>query len=1330
MIDRVRLFLTSVSSQVGRLLSALPRWQLVLGALLVIVVILAVWLLLRWRRANAPKSAVAPKGDAAPQGRMLLWIDEVLESLRYLSTRREWRYTSPWVLLLGEAQGGKSSLAASLHDSHREQTILPRQRKLQVSGTSWHFCSAGVLIDPDGNLPVADQDSEDGKRWQSILSAIDSRRPERPIDAAILVVSAQALQTASAAQLQSLADNCYRQLWELQKQFSFILPVYLAITRCDQLAGYRAFWNAQPEARRQELFGWSNPSLEDHPDAENLSAVAMAELQACLQRLQIEAAADRQQLADADDFFLFPQRFEKLRQPLGLLLGTLLQPSAYHASFLFRGMYFTGSLAAGGALSGKVCEQVDSVNALLTDKVFREPHLARPVQQSIWSRNQLIRRVQIGGVILAALLALALVRATLKLHEHINALKGAFAQVHQTTSGHVAGQCFDKGTVYGVLESILAIHGDLTYLAVPASWLDSRVIESAGVWLSKQAFSSIVMPSLACRLEQKAYRLAHLARAPLKDPLRTSASIDQAYGELDRYIEEALALERHIALFNRMARHGEQYEPAQAVSEFIELTRYVYGEALRSPPTSERGVFYEALSNATYPRALRLPTDLNGIVTATILQQAAALHKELLAQVTRGGTLVIELEQAVQPGQLRQGKAADPNLGERVAAFVDWLDWMRANWMDGSREESGICAVLRKRLELAAQLYRDPHANKKLEETLALLSAQQCYEAGRKRLQELRFVPYGAMFQSRDGGKLYEPSPGVAGEVAGLAALTKLALMSEKSGRAFSCQPAISGWSDALLGQAGNYLREYQVFAQTLKADAAQPTSEPLFERLARRQLEATLAGVLADAQQRPAPKLRQSDALDLEAALAEQSKRFARQAAQLEPLAQLSKLGAVGLANQFSRCVRGYAIDMLLRIDTLAQRSQLYHPIAATTDPSDETGEMYVLGDEAQLKDYLLRQRDRSAVLATYAEPFVKYLDASPLNEESARPPAASPAFWHNTLAELKRYRELKEPNGALARLETYFANVLRSLDYENCSKLLAQGPEPDDSLDLFSQSHRMLAGQSDWRCEDRHTAEIYLQYRQLASRFNNELAGRYPFGGGSARDADPDVVRSFFLDYDAARTALGKSMARLRSGQWREFRRFIESLDGSANFLRPLLSAAGSPQPVRLVAGFRALPERSIGAEQLIRWRLSSGLRLLDYPDGGNQLEWAPGEPLALELSWASQSVWRPQPQASQEDLQVGGPTARFTGTAPWGLLRLIDAHRPLSVAPVDHHAASRCILEFAVPIHEGQPPVRQSAARVYLSLELNSLDAKTQTAQPLALPREWPRVAPLSW
>ncbi|MEH6460710.1 type VI secretion system protein [Chitinimonas sp. JJ19] len=1290
-----------------------------------IILVLLVWLLLRSRRpavakpaAAAPAAAASTPAKPAPAASLSPqhWADVMLGALRYLSTRREWRYRSPWVLLLGEQGAGKSSLVASLQDGQREAVLL-REQKLPVTDTQWHFCSGGAVVDPNGLLPAAEPDSSEGKRWLKVLDAIDSRRPERPVDGVVLTLSAATLLRADTTTLQDLAESCYRQLWQLQKRFEFVLPVYVVLTQCDAIAGYRAFWSAQPVARRKEIWGWSNPSLTDYEDIPGLLKQLFTEQINNLRQVQIEAAAGRDQIADADDFFLFPQRFGRLSVPLGALLETVLKPSTYHAGFYFRGVYFSGSLAADGATPSGVNTQIDFVENLFTQKILAESGLARPVRQSIWSRNNLIRRVQFGGLAIVCGLFAALAWSSVQLRQQTTSLGNAFDMVHTVSEQSVRkGRCLGQSEVYGVLKAVGSLKADLGFAAIPASWVDTRMVDDASKWLSQKAFQDVVMPSIACKLEQRAQDLTGFQGKRRVDNLITSSSVAAANADLDGYVASVIELERNLDAFRELALPGGDEAKLRQVQLFEQLSHYAYG----TPPPMQRNglnsLYYDSLARLHYKTPLALPSQMKEGIARQIDLQSDGLRKELLERIDLGERLV----QMLGTDNNTAGQAA---VMEHLVALQDWLGWMRSNWLGNPRGGNPCVNTGNRLAERLQPLYQRHGYPMHLADADAHFSPTHCTEPALAKMKALTLPPYGAVFVP--AGEDYTLNPALAPELTGFVALRKLSFMPHEGRQNLSCQFAQAGWRQEQLGQAANYLREYQSFAtaQSVNEDG----DRPLFDRLARRQLQLVLNATLSDAQKKPLDWHAAGQA-DQESQMASQSASFGKQLDALNKLlTQLQQVNGAGGAEPFSRCLREYAGDMLLRVDALAENSKLYQPESAVGEMAGGTHPVYLFGDSGQVKEYLVQQRERSAVLADYAAPFVSLLDRG---GSLGTANGASQGYWRNTITELKRYRDFKEPGSSLGALETLFSKTLATLDYETCSTSLAQAGKAAEGYDLYSQRYRMLSAQSLWRCQDRREADAYMRYRKLANRFNRELIGRYPFADSDARDADLNTVRAFFRDYDAERDGLDKAIAGLKHSRWNDIRRFLDRLDTVADFLRPTLGTTEGSKPVRLGVGFRALSRQTLGAEQLISWHLSTGSALAEYPGSTRDLDWPFGEAIVLDLNWAKQSAWRPVVDTTQSTLRVDGSVASFAAAGNWGLLRFIEAHQPVALPSTDPLDPSRWLLQFNVPLADSANPAARSHARVFLALTLNSIDPKTQAAQPLLLPRDWPRAAPFYW
>lgn len=1265
---------------------------------------------------------------------------KTLAILRFLTTRREWRYGTPWVLMLGEKGAGKSSLTASISSGHR-QTLLLREKNLLIDGSDWHFYDGGVVIDPLGDLPAAPVGSSDGKVWQAFLDALEQHRPERPLDAIVLSISARTLLNGDYATRQACAEQCYEQLFAVQKHFEFAYPVYVVVSQCDSIAGFNAFWQPQEldkNPRAKEMWGWSSPSLQDSGNAPDNVHRAWQQIRDSLRQLQIEAAANNHQIDDGDRFFLFPQAFGRLKEPLASFLEVVFRPSVYHASFYLRGLYCCGSINADGVRKDGSRNDIAFVDHLFERKIFAESNLARPTRESIWSRNRWLRRLQIGGIGFFALLALTLATATAQLDGKIEALSAALKIVRNQPPK--ADECLDKSTVFSLLKEVNKADTDLRYLLIPVSWVDSRIMDSTAREISEGAFQKVVIPSIRCHIEEKAQELLTASNQLPPIDGKVSEAVGQAKQALQQYVAELLALEQQLQAFDRLAQRASKDQKSQQLELLNKLALYVYGEALPEDYKDDEAAYAEVLTQLSFADRPRIPPGFKEAAASHIDSLSAALLKEAERQLNVGNDMLERI-----------AKEETPVL-PTIHRFDDWLAWVGKAWLP-STSKNNLCRFFGE--DIASTLHR-LHSEfdypAKIEQTSNRFSNNACYEPAMRKLAAMQLPPYGNLFEKRQD--ILAIPAAIDHELRGLKQLAAQDFMQLQPRQQFACLSASVGWRPQNLSEADRYIRDYQSFARLSGADAAQSTSgsRPLYDRLARKHLQAVLDDILSQGQI-PLPQvsalLRDSteglSSNDQE--LAQRGSDFAKVVDPLLSTLRLYRqLGFSAPANKITQCARNFSSDMLLKAEALAQSSRLYEP--ATDKPKEGSSDsVYAIGGAAIAKDYLARQLQRGQVLAGYAAPFVAFLKNSEAVDEARQTNSQSASYWDNTLSEVRRYVQFKEPNGQVAHLENLFLKQLAELTFDNCSKALAGYQSESLGNDFFSARRRVLENDARWRCNNRREADAYAQYRNLATRFNRDLAGRFPFAPTSERDASPALVKAFFSEYDGQRDSLRAATANLGDARWQGLRHFLDQLDKSSAFFRSNLNATDAPQPIRADIVFHAHAKQSPGSEQIVAWRLASGSRLASYPNGASSLDWQPGEMLLLELQWAEQSRYRPVADPLQPEMSVEGNVAAFANLGDWALLRFIAGHRPK--APVLNMDGNQATVELTIPVSSqkvGPAPGVISNARVYLDITLNSSSAtasaaaptapaagaatpKVATGGPIKLPA-FPQKAPLIW
>lgn len=1291
-------------AQIDALEAALGVGGVLVGALVLL------WL---GRRLRKP-TIVALAGAEARCGMCArLWelVVRLLDAIDYLATRREWRYRQPWVLVLGEQGAGKTSLIGSVAATWRYHAP-PHADQLQVRGLRWTYFRHGVLIDAEGKLAAAADGSDEAARWRKTLDELDALRPERPLDGVMLCVSARTLREARQSQRMALAENVNRQLSQLQASTEFMLPVYVVVTQCDGIPGFAAFWQSQDRARRADLVGYSAVAQDQNLQPCRWADTAFDLMGTRLRELQVDTAAHRERVEDIDDFFLFPGHFQSLREPLGQWLETVFRATAWQSGHLFRGMYFTGAVEGGAAPIEGVRTDVDFVDSLVSDKVLREPALAKPTRQGVWSRNRLIRGVQIASVAAGIGLFVALGFAARQFAQQVDAIVAGVRALDRTTPEIVGSECLMRDDVYPLLVEVSRVDTRSRYWAIPLSWFDRRLTTRSADVVGRTMVRGVLMPTLSCLLEARARGMlgsaAELVPAAAPDLAAQRAAFAQV-------IVDVRELEDRLADFQTLARHSDGLDESALMQKLDSLARYAFGAPLPEEVWRQGGVVGHAFRRIADVPLPVLPEGLRQRLATRIQAQGAALRAALSADVSNGSRLLDAL-----------GRGQSPVL-DNSRRIAIWLAWVQQSWLGSSVEHNPCGDIIAANREGVAALVGEYGYDDGMNEMLRRFDTRQCYRPEMTALAAMTIAPYGPLFVAGDGGLVLAPP--LQGELAGMPTLVSLPFMQLTSTRPFECLGGAAIWRADEIAEAAGYVNEYETFIKAQTLPVLPDGGRPLYDRLARQSLAHALDDTLRRAQQ-PAPATA-SQRTGLEAVgradaqLVQVGDQLAQGMGSLQTV--LDAYVAYGLSSggaAVRQCVRDFAADNLGGVDALADSSRLYVPPASAGGDA-----MFELGSLPVLKDYLARQVARAQVLGSYATPFVSVLGDVPGVDDAWRDNPQTAPFWRNTLDEINRYTQGKEPTGQIANLDAYFIGQLAGMSYTNCGTRLSAYVAPDYGNDLFSERRRALEHQVQLRCNDQREAQAAEVYGALATRFNRDLAGRYPFGARGARDAGLAVVRAFFRDYAAQHEAIAAALVELDADHWQAASRFIDELDAAAAFLASNVGASGQIDAVGLGAQFPAATDRAVGADQLLSWRLAVADTQSVFPNGLQPLDWFPGQSLALELQWAERSDWRPLADPNQADLSAQGATATFAASGPWALLRLIDAHR---VRGVGDKATDPILLGFNVPVQgatatAGGKPAR-SEARVFMTLRLSGSDPQTHASQPIALPPGFPTSAPI--
>jgi type VI secretion system protein ImpL len=457
----------------------LPSVDIPLLVVTLAIVIIAIIIFFTLRKARKTGERPQPQGTEPSStalsrvlvaGGMQLSFSRGLRFLKEHVAGRNFLYDVPWLMMLGPADSGTSTVLANAASSSSLAQWGGRTFGL-AGGLEWWFYQRGLVLNPPSDTVLRSDGTSDRANWHALLQLLARKRARRPLDAVVLALSAGDLlenpNSANPGELTSRADVLRQKLSQLRRGASMRMPVYVLVTKCDLIPGFTSFASELPAVLQADMFGWSNPYPLDEAFSPDWVDQCCAEMRRRIMEQQIELFVERERLREPDGVFLFPAQFQMLQAPLRRYLAQIFQTTAYEESYYFRGIYFCGDatnvaevtqpepamamVAAAGAAAGvadrfsseetslipassgvshlPVCVRDEVprpvfLNHLFERKIFPECRLAKPLSVIDMSRN----RVVLTAKVLTAIFVVVAVIGTL----------AAYVRFSNLTQNHLA----------------------------------------------------------------------------------------------------------------------------------------------------------------------------------------------------------------------------------------------------------------------------------------------------------------------------------------------------------------------------------------------------------------------------------------------------------------------------------------------------------------------------------------------------------------------------------------------------------------------------------------------------------------------------------------------------------------------------------------------------------------------------------------------------------------------------------------------------------------------------------------------------------------------------
>lgn len=1341
-------------------MNGLPTyWPWVLAAVIVLALGILVMLVLLVRKGiNVTKIGKPPEeeeeqpADVAPTAKKSADAAMIRRAFKNARARmlvrgKGNRYSVPLVVLLGDSNSREAGFLEKSAGPGLELREDPVKEGLAFSDEgAFLFFEKGVVLDIAGE-PLgfeSERVTHDGT-WNRIMSRLVDMRPKRPADAIVVTVSCTELLTAATDEeerlaLGSRAMRLRSRLWDLQQKCGFRLPLYILVTNAELIPGFGETCAALPKHAFSEMLGWSNPNAPRITWQSDWIDDAMHELRGSLSELQMELFRSGPQ---RDGVLFLPWSIGTLAEPLRTFADHLLGPGARAEAAMTRGIYFCGH----GPEPGSTAFIAD----LFSKKIFQEVGLATPTSSMRMTRSRRARVLHWTTAATAAAVFAALGFGWWTLYSRHDELKNILESAHtgingaRTMSGDEIGNA-----ARDLLDQMSKLDFDhYSPIYLPASRItgfDRRTHMALG-----RAFQVVVLEATHRELMAKARHLIDeesrrvitvgndLDAATSTDLLFSAGSTipvqpvakTASFVRLQAFVKSMCELEENGILFNRVVKGG-----SGNLQDLGTVVKYALGKEL--PKRFYRSAMHQAV-------ARRLTTDLRfnaaqwaDEASAEAERDAEELYKDLFHRNACAYHVAMTAA-LVNPSTLRMNAPGTYDNG-RFKILDDTLDSLRGD-LSTPDSEWAFRPTFNLGPEFNEVLTRMSRCDI-FEDT----TVQKLRTRGTEELHDLRLKLATRTSLGSTVLKLHpngDPAMELSGDTLLLHNAVKTFLgqtFAAPETAALRVRSAIPGeqlqWDQGQIEQAGAAYRSYtdfhdkgsKLFPQNLPPDlniaieqsAQEGTRRQINDHLAKAQIFIS------------APELGTEP--DHENQIRVDAQTFASSMKAIRTqLDALQSLRAFAARNDVITATSVEAMRLLRATDAILDSKRLYEPRDVTFASWEGRAPLapaaWDRNDAGELREYLDTTRNYLAALATNnAAPMLEWFAEYGLPASDSDVQIVN--RWRSIRNDLHNF-EVKKAANPTTLLEDYISVRAAKLSPANCREAELRPPE-ESAHGYFADTLKRTARRVSARCKTVAAMRAEESYNELATLFMRQLAGRYPFDDeprkSGAFEADPENVRHFYRRYDEARPLFNDVSDDAHNYAWfRPAREFIKKMDGVREFFAPYLDAKVPPRvpEVNVETAFRILPDREIGANEIIEWSLAIDDQTVTQRDKGKKLRWRPGDEVRLKLRWAADAPRVPVLPSAQRNTSIDDRAVVYRYSNTWSLLTALNDLRASAddlPTGIDDQPVTLALYVLTRPAGGGDPDPRHPSI-VFMRLALSGLDG-----QPLELPSFPVSAAPL--
>ena len=248
-------------------------------------------------------------------------------------------YVLPWYMVMGESGAGKTTAITRSRLTPMLRETAQAKQIAQTSNCDWWFFSDAVVIDTAGRYVSPDGDERDQKEWDYLLELFSKFRSREGLNGLVIAIDAPTLLAGDLATVENRGRSLRDRIDQLMRLFEKRFPIYIMVTKCDQIYGFTQWAEQLTDEQSQEAMGFLSSQGQDISDEQQFASQAVATLSARLEHLRLDLAMRGADLSP--EMLLLPDEVMRLQAGLQLFLKSALGHNPYLEHPFLRGLFLT-----------------------------------------------------------------------------------------------------------------------------------------------------------------------------------------------------------------------------------------------------------------------------------------------------------------------------------------------------------------------------------------------------------------------------------------------------------------------------------------------------------------------------------------------------------------------------------------------------------------------------------------------------------------------------------------------------------------------------------------------------------------------------------------------------------------------------------------------------------------------------------------------------------------------------------------------------------------------------------------------------------------------------